>query len=85
MGCGSLLGTVAIGLVPPLSGSSYHTIFLLSMVLRLPGLLLAMRWLPGLRRVRADERQALLGSLPGVEVVSSFGRGLAGLFWRPLD
>jgi hypothetical protein len=85
MGLGTLLGTLLIDLVPPVMGSHYHTIFLLSMALRIPGLLLALRWMPGLRQLHPEEGRQLVGSLPGVEAVSSFGRGLAGLFRRPLD
>ena len=82
---GTLIGTVLIELVPPIAGSRYHTIFLLSLVLRLPGIWLALRWLPGLRPIRADESNQLVQALPGVELVSAFGRGLSHLFRRPLD
>jgi len=82
---GTLLGTVLIKLVPPLHGSVYHSIFLISMFVRLPGLFLAMRWLPRLRPMRTDEGSKLVGTLPGVELVSAFGRGLSNLFRRPLD
>lgn len=82
---GTLLGTVLINLVPPIAGSHFHTIFLLSMALRVPGLILAMRWLPSLRPIGPDEGRHLVQALPGVELVSAFGRGLANLFRRPLD
>ncbi len=85
MGLGTLLGTVLIDVVPPIAGSRYHTIFLLSMALRVPGLILALRWLPGLRAMRPEEGQHLMQTLPGVELVSAFGRGLANIFRRPLD
>ena len=82
---GTLIGTVLIDLVPPIAGSRYHTIFLLSLVLRLPGLILALRWLPALRPIGPDEGRHLVQALPGVELVSAFGRGLANLFRRPFD
>lgn len=82
---GTLLGTLLIDLVPPIAGSRYHTIFLLSMALRIPGIVLALRWLPSLRPIGPDEGRHLVQALPGVELVSSFGRGLAGLFRRPFD
>lgn len=82
---GTLLGTLLIDLVPPILGSPYHTIFLLSMALRIPGVALALRWLPSLRPIGPDEGRHLVQALPGVELVSSFGRGLAGLFRRPFD
>lgn len=82
---GTLLGTVLIDLVPPLLGSHYHTIFLLSMALRLPGLILAVRWLPALRPIKPDEERYLIDALPGVELASAFGRGLVGLLRRPFD
>ena len=82
---GTVIGTVLIDLVPPIAGSHYHTIFLLSLVLRLPGLYLALRWLPALRSINAGEGGSLLRTLPGVELVSAFGRGLATLFRWPFD
>jgi MFS family permease len=82
---GTLLGTLLIDLIPAVAGSRYHTIFLLSMALRIPGMVLALRWLPSLRRIGPDEGRHLVQALPGVELVSSFGRGLAGLFRRPFD
>jgi MFS family permease len=82
---GTLIGTVLVELLPPVLGSSYHTLFLLSAALRIPGLVLAWRWLPGLRPIAPHERADLVEALPGVQMVSSFGRGLAGLFRRPLD
>jgi hypothetical protein len=82
---GTFIGTALIDLVPPIAGSRYHTIFLLSLALRLPGLYLALRWLPGLRPMRPSEGDSLVRTLPGVEMVSAFGRGLATLFRRPID
>ncbi len=82
---GTLIGTLLIDLVPPIAGSRYHTIFLLSMALRVPGLVLALRWLPSLRPIGPDEGRHLVQALPGVELVSAFGRGLANLFRRPFD
>ncbi len=82
---GTSIGTVLIDVIPPILGSRYHTLFLLSIGLRLPGLILGLRWLPGLRRIRPDEGRHLVQALPGVELVSAFGRGLATLFRRPLD
>ncbi len=82
---GTVIGTTLIDLVPPIAGSRYHTIFLLSLVLRLPGLYLALRWLPGLRSISPGEGNSLVRTLPGVELVSAFGRGLATLFRRPID
>jgi hypothetical protein len=82
---GTVIGTALIDLVPPIAGSRYHTIFLLSLLLRLPGLYLALRWLPGLRAIRPGEGGSLVRTLPGVELVSAFGRGLATLFRRPID
>lgn len=83
--CGTLLGTLLIDVVPPILGSRFHTVFLLSMALRVPGIILALRWLPSLRPIGPDEGRHLVQALPGVELVSSFGRGLAGLFRRPFD
>jgi MFS family permease len=82
---GTLLGTLLVDLVPPIAGSRYHTIFIISIALRIPGLVLALRWLPSLRQIDPVESHHLVQALPGVELVSSFGRGLAGLFRRPFD
>lgn len=82
---GTLLGTVLIDLVPAIAGSRYHSIFLISMALRLPGVILALRWLPSLRPIGPNEGRHLVQALPGVELVSAFGRGLANLFRRPFD
>lgn len=79
------IGTLLIDMVPPVLGSRYHTIMLLSVALRLPGLVLAMRWLPGLRPLSIGEREHLVEHLPGAAVTGSLGRGLLGLFRRPQD
>ena len=80
---GIALGTLLIEVLPPLGGSRYHTLFLLSGILRLPGVILALRWLPGLRPLSRSERENLWDTLPGVTAVGSLGRGLMGLFRRP--
>lgn len=80
---GIALGTALIPVVPPLFGSRYHTIMLLSVAMRLPGLVLALRWLPGLRKLTAIELDRLFDHLPAAAVTGSLGRGLMGLFRRP--
>lgn len=80
---GILVGTLLIELVPPFMGSRYHTVFLISVGLRVPGLVLALRWLPGLRPLTRAERENLWETLPGAAAAGSLGRGLAGLFRRP--
>lgn len=82
---GSTIGTLLIELAPSWLGNPYHAVFLASVLLRLPGVILALRWLPGLRPLAEDERHHLVQALPGVELVSAFGRGLSNLFRQPLD
>lgn len=80
---GIIVGTLLIEVLPPVLGSRFHTIFLLSFALRVPGLVLAMRWLPRLRPLSPGERDSLWDTLPGVEAVGSLGRELMGFFRRP--
>jgi MFS family permease len=80
---GTALGTLLVDLLPPVMGSSYHTLFLVSFALRLPGAFLAWRWLPSLRLPDRRESRQLMTALPGVELISAFGRGLSGVFRRP--
>ena len=70
-------------LLPAIGGSSFHTLFILSTLMRLPALVLAVRLLPGLRELRADESAGLWRLLPGTSLVLTAGRGLMGFFRRP--
>ena len=70
-------------LLPPIGDSSFHTLFILSTLMRLPALVLAVRLLPGLRELRADESAGLWRLLPGTGLVLTAGRGLMGFFRRP--
>ncbi|MCS6971136.1 MAG: MFS transporter [Planctomycetes bacterium] len=82
---GTAIGSLLIELAPSWLGNHYHTVFLVSVLLRLPGVLLAIRWLPGLRPLDERERHHLVQALPGVELVSAFGRGLNSLFRQVVD
>lgn len=70
-------------LLRAIDGSSFHTLFILSTLLRLPALILAVRLLPGLRELRAEESAGLWRLLPGTGLVLTAGRGLMGFFRRP--
>ncbi len=74
----SVSGMILIGIVPEMDGSPYRTIFLISMILRLPVLFLAIRWLPSMRFASDDERFGLWRLIPGAEPMVGLGRGL----WR---
>jgi MFS family permease len=88
--CGAIAGSVLLAghgdgtpLLPPIGDSSFHTLFILSTMLRLPALILAVRLLPGLRALRAAESAGLWRMLPGTGLVLTAGRGLVGFFRRP--
>ncbi len=72
-----------LGLLPALNGSDFHSLFLLSAVFRLPAVILAMRFLPGLRALRAEESAGLWRMIPGTELAQTVSRGLMGFFRRP--
>ncbi len=74
----SITGMILIAVVPEIGDSPYRTIFLISMVLRLPVLFLAIRWLPSMRFASDDERFGLWRLIPGAEPMVGLGRGL----WR---
>ncbi len=81
---GAGLGTLLISWdgLPLLNGSRFHTIFLISMVLRLPALVMALMFLPTLKATTDDEGE-LWRLIPGSGLVVSAGRGLMGFFSRP--
>ena len=70
-------------LLPALDNSDFHTLFLLSAVLRLPAVILALHFLPRLRALRAEESAGLWRMLPGTDLVLTLSRGLTGFFRRP--
>jgi MFS family permease len=87
---GAIAGSVLLAghgdgraLLPALGDSPFHTLFILSTLLRLPALVLAVRLLPGLRGLRAGESAGLWRMLPGTGLVLTAGRGLMGFFRRP--
>lgn len=88
--CGAIGGSVLLAghgdgtpLLPPIGDSSFHTLFILSTLLRLPALVLAVRLLPGLRGLRSGESAGLWRMLPGTGLVLTASRGLMGFFRRP--
>lgn len=89
--CGATAGAVALvggvdaesSLLPALGDSDFHTLFLLSALFRLPAVILAMRFLPRLRALRAEESAGLWRMLPGTDLVLTLSRGLTGFFRRP--
>lgn len=84
---GSGLGTVLIGSswLPVITGSAFHTLFLISMVCRLPAVVMAIRLLPPLRELPNDHEGhgELWRLIPGAGLTTTVGRGLGGFFRRP--
>jgi MFS family permease len=81
---GGIIGTVLISWegLPTFDGNRFHTIFLISLALRLPALVLALVFLPALKK-RVEEDGELWQLIPGAGLVMSAGRGLTGYFQRP--
>ena len=81
---GGVIGTLLISWegLPTFDGNRFHTIFLISLVLRLPALVLALYFLPSLKR-NTEEDGELWQLIPGAGLVMSAGRGLIGFFKRP--
>ncbi len=83
---GSGIGTLLVSApwLPVLTGSSFHTLFLISMLARIPAVILAIRLLPRLRDLPQDlEGHGQLWRLiPGAGVTLTVGRGLGGVFRR---
>ncbi|HEX3132139.1 MAG TPA: MFS transporter [Planctomycetota bacterium] len=88
---GAAFGSIALArgitsegsLLPDLVGSDFHTLFLLSALFRLPAVILAMRFLPKLRSLRAEESAGLWRMIPGADLTLTLSRGLMGFFRRP--
>jgi hypothetical protein len=83
---GSTLGMflMAAPWLPAMTGSQYHTLFLISMIMRIPAVILALRLLPSLREVPPDlaEHVGLWRLIPGAGLTVTVGRGLGGFFRR---
>jgi hypothetical protein len=83
---GSSIGTLLVGApwLPKLTGSSYHTLFLISMVARFPAVWMALRLLPALKELRGDleGHGELWRLIPGAGLTVTVGRGLGGFFRR---
>jgi MFS family permease len=77
------LSSNGTSLLPELDGSDYHTLFLLSALFRLPAVILAIRFLPSLRALRAEESAGLWRLIPGTDLVLTLSKGLMGYFRRP--
>jgi MFS family permease len=85
LGAVALLGGVSAeaSLLPTLGHSDFHMLFLLSAIFRLPAVILAMRFLPRLRALRAEESAGLWRLIPGADLTLTLSRGLMGFFRRP--
>jgi hypothetical protein len=69
--------------LPQLNDSGFHTLFLISTLMRLPAVLLAIRFLPALRTLNPEETAGLWRLIPGTGMVQTLSRGLMGFFRRP--
>jgi MFS family permease len=86
---GSGLGVLLLapGVLPPLLATDtgpYHTLFAISMVMRLPAVWLAWRLLPGLKELPDSlmSEGGLWRLIPGSGLTMTVGRGLMGVFRR---
>ena len=83
---GSGIGTFLIGSswLPALTGSTFHTVFLISMLARIPAVILGLRLLPKLRDLPSDRdgHGELWRLIPGAGLTVTVGRGLGGFFRR---
>lgn len=84
---GSGIGTLLIATpwLPALTGSVFHTLFLISMLARLPAVICAIRLLPPLKELPGDVEGhgELWRLIPGAGLTATVGRGLGGFFRRP--
>lgn len=83
---GSGIGTLLVSApwLPVITGSSFHTLFLMSMVMRIPAVILALRLLPRLKDLPHDHEGhgQLWRLIPGAGVTLTVSRGLGGVFRR---
>ncbi len=82
---GSTIGTELLRLdaLPHFEGSPFRALFLLSMAMRVPSVVLALTLLPRLRDLDPAETAGLWRMIPGAGVTMTIGRGLLGAFRRP--
>jgi MFS family permease len=69
--------------LPPINESGFHSLFLLSVLMRLPAVILAWRFLPKLRDLKPEESAGLWRLVPGTGMVQTLSRGLMGFFRKP--
>jgi hypothetical protein len=69
--------------LPQINESGFHTLFLISACMRLPAVILALRFLPKLRSLNAEESAGLWRLVPGTGMVQTLSRGLMGFFRKP--
>lgn len=62
--------------------SAFRTLFCAALLLRLPGLVIAMALLPGLRTLSPEETAGLWRLVPGSGLTLTLGRGLMAFFRR---
>ncbi len=69
--------------LPMINDSAFHTLFLISTCMRLPAVLLALKYLPALKRLNPEEVSVLWRLIPGTGFVQTLSRGLMGFFRKP--
>ena len=81
---GTLVGKelLQLDVLPHFSGSIFKTLFLVSILLRLPGLVLAITMLPRLRSLNLHETAGLWRQVRGSGITITIGRGLMGVVFR---
>lgn len=76
----TILGGQLLAILPPLDGSPFRTLFAISMVCRIPAVILAIRYLPELK-----DRERLTGLwrlIPGLQPTITLSRGVMRAFRR---
>ena len=76
----SFLGGQLLTILPPIDGSPYRTLFAISMVCRIPAVILAIRYLPELKD--PARLTGLWRMIPGLQPTITLSRGVVRTFRR---
>ncbi len=78
----TLIGGQLLVWLPEFNDSQFRCLFLVSTIMRLPALLLVLRWLPALRADR--HLRGVWRLIPGLQPTITLSRGVARVWRRPL-
>ncbi|MBA3687128.1 MAG: MFS transporter, partial [Planctomycetes bacterium] len=76
----STIGGQLLHILPPLDGSAFRALFIVSLFARIPALLLAIRFLPELKD--PEKLQGLWRLIPGLQPTITLSKGLVRAFRR---